>query len=878
MVERRDCLSKEVKNGLEFLKRKRLQRMRSETVTGPVSINNMMARSGGDALRASASCGVRLHSNTNVFSQPNGALNGKHVISKRKVDKFDTGDLEWTENIPECPVYCPTKDEFDDPLVYLQKIAPEASRYGMIKIVSPLTASVPAGVVLMKEKAGFKFTTRVQPLRLAEWDTDDKVTFFMSGRNYTFRDFEKMANKVFARRYYSASCLPATYMEKEFWHEIACGKTETVEYACDVDGSAFSSSPGDELGSSKWNLKRLSRLPKSVLRLLETAIPGVTDPMLYIGMLFSMFAWHVEDHYLYSINYHHCGASKTWYGIPGHAALQFEKVVREYVYTHDILSTDGEDGAFDVLLGKTTLFPPNILLEHGVPVYKAVQKPGEFIVTFPRAYHAGFSHGFNCGEAVNFAIGDWFPMGAVASQRYALLNRVPLLPHEELLCKEAMILYTSLELEDSDYFSADIVSHRCIKTSFVNLMRFQHRARWLLMKSGACSGVLPNPNGTIVCSLCKRDCYFGYINCSCYNHPICLRHDVTSLDLTCVRNVTLIIRDDISEMEVAAKKFEMEGGILEEINQQPKRGGDGLCSYPLLNMSRRIEEDGYFPYCNIQFESIPEYGNLTPNESQEFEPNSHYADFLYSETINLNSEVSETSTSCVVSTFCSVAERLESASAPNNVYGNTSFSTRNLDSRKSPEESSRGAVESSQSSQSCDEHLNACPENFRGTKVTPSVDQDSDDSDSEIFRVKRRSTIKADKRNTNDGVSSMHSDHQGFKRLKKFQPDGRTGRVTSSDCFRIVESNSKLTTTNHRAPEIASVDRSARGSTIPISIKFKKLASDHDVNRQREQQPRKERLHLEPSKSTREPPPMEIGLKRLKVRGPSFIGSESRLD
>lgn len=94
-----------------------------------------------------------------------------------------------------------------------------------------------------------------------------------------------------------------------------------------------------------------------------------------------------------SINYHHCGASKTWYGIPGHAALQFEKVVREHVYTRDILSTDGEDGAFDVLLGKTTLFPPNILLDHGVPVYKAVQNPGEFIITFPRAYHAGFSHG-----------------------------------------------------------------------------------------------------------------------------------------------------------------------------------------------------------------------------------------------------------------------------------------------------------------------------------------------------------------------------------------------------------------------------------------------------------------------------------------------------
>lgn len=74
-------------------------------------------------------------------------------------------------------------------------------------------------------------------------------------RNYTLRDFEKMANKEFSRRYHSAGGLPSTYLEKEFWREIACGKTESVEYACDVDGSAFSSSPNDPLGKSKWNLK-----------------------------------------------------------------------------------------------------------------------------------------------------------------------------------------------------------------------------------------------------------------------------------------------------------------------------------------------------------------------------------------------------------------------------------------------------------------------------------------------------------------------------------------------------------------------------------------------------------------------------------------------
>lgn len=129
-VEGRVCLSKEVKNGLEILKRKRLQRMKSETVTGPISISNMMARSGGDALRSSASCGIRLHGNADSFPRSNGALNDKDVFSKRKVDKFDTSDLEWTEKIPECPVYCPTREEFEDPLTYLQKIAPDASKYG----------------------------------------------------------------------------------------------------------------------------------------------------------------------------------------------------------------------------------------------------------------------------------------------------------------------------------------------------------------------------------------------------------------------------------------------------------------------------------------------------------------------------------------------------------------------------------------------------------------------------------------------------------------------------------------------------------------------------------------------------------------------------
>lgn len=50
----------------------------------------------------------------------------------------------------------------------------------------------------------------------------------------------------------------------------------------------------------------------STLRLLRGQVPGISTPMLYIGQLYATFAWHVEDHYLFSINFQHEGAAKTW--------------------------------------------------------------------------------------------------------------------------------------------------------------------------------------------------------------------------------------------------------------------------------------------------------------------------------------------------------------------------------------------------------------------------------------------------------------------------------------------------------------------------------------------------------------------------------------
>ncbi|KAJ3681670.1 hypothetical protein LUZ60_014243 [Juncus effusus] len=554
MVEGRSYLPAEIRNGLETLKQRRLKRMQLAS-----SNQNPTSRSSGDALRSAPACGVRLPENNINY---NSNVRTRDAFLKNRVGKFEMENLDWIEKIPECPVFSPTKEEFEDPLEYLQKIAPIASKYGICKIVSPIHASVPAGAVLMKEQNGFKFTTRVQPLRLAEWALDDTVTFFMSGRKYTFRDFEKIANKEFSRRYSSTCNLPEMFLEEEFWREIAYGKTDSVEYACDVDGSAFSANPRDPLGQSNWNLKNFSRLPKSTLRLLRAAIPGVTDPMLYIGMLFSMFAWHVEDHYLYSINYQHCGAAKTWYGVPGASAPQFEAAVQKYVYNQDILSSsnrDENDAAFDVLLGKTTMFPPKVLVDHGVPVYRAVQRPGEFVVTFPRAYHAGFSNGFNCGEAVNFATGDWFPLGEIASRRYATLNRIPLLPHEELLCKEA----TSLQFSNS-HSNSDM----CIKTGFVHLMRSVDRVRGMVCGSGARVVYGEGEEfGVVLCGICRRDCYVMSVKCGCNLEPVCFHHEEELKKCTCEQNRILFLRDDITELESLCRKFENEDGLVDQVQE-----------------------------------------------------------------------------------------------------------------------------------------------------------------------------------------------------------------------------------------------------------------------------------------------------------------------
>ncbi|KAI5078753.1 hypothetical protein GOP47_0006424 [Adiantum capillus-veneris] len=250
---------------------------------------------------------------------------------------------------------------------------------------------------------------------------------------------------------------------------------------------------GSELADSFWNMKVMPRSPGSLLRYMPDEVPGVTSPMVYIGMLFSWFAWHVEDHELHSLNYLHIGAPKTWYAVPGDAAPALEEVVRVYGYGN---CTDSK-AAFTLLGEKTTVMSPEVLLAAGVPCCRLVQNAGEFVVTFPRAYHLGFSHGFNCGEAANFASPAWLEVAKDAATRRAAMNYLPMLSHQQLLYLLALSFSPrvplALAFEPRSSRSKGTMSssgEEAVKIVFTNDAAHNNRLLGLLVDNGVTGCVL----------------------------------------------------------------------------------------------------------------------------------------------------------------------------------------------------------------------------------------------------------------------------------------------------------------------------------------------------------------------------------------------------
>ncbi|ERN13745.1 lysine-specific demethylase REF6 [Amborella trichopoda] len=365
----------------------------------------------------------------------------------------DTEVLPWLKSLSLAPEYRPTMAEFQDPIAYIYKIEKEASSYGICKIIPPLPPSPKKTAIanlnhsLSALSPSCTFSTRQQQIGFCPRKPRPSATVvqkpvWQSGETYTLEQFEAKAKAFAKSRLKNPNSRPLA-IETQFWKATA-DKPITVEYANDMPGSAFGD-PVEQgvrrvIGESEWNMKVVSRAKGSVLRFMPEEIPGVTSPMVYVAMLFSWFAWHVEDHDLHSLNYLHLGSSKTWYGVPRDAAFAFEEVIRAHGYGGQVNPLV----AFAMLGEKTTVMSPQVLIDAGVPCCRLVQNAGEFVVTFPRAYHSGFSHGFNCGEAANIATPEWLRVAKDAAIRRASINYPPMVSHIQLLHALALSFHSRI--------------------------------------------------------------------------------------------------------------------------------------------------------------------------------------------------------------------------------------------------------------------------------------------------------------------------------------------------------------------------------------------------------------------------------------------------
>ncbi|XP_059661778.1 lysine-specific demethylase JMJ17 isoform X2 [Cornus florida] len=358
----------------------------------------------------------------------------------------------------------------------------------------------------------------------------DKDSFgFVPGKCFSLEAFRRVADRA-KKKWFGSTSTSRVQLEKKFW-EIVEGSVGEVEvmYGSDLDTSKYGSGfprvndqrpPSveaelwDEYCASPWNINNLPKLQGSMLRAVPDSIAGVMVPWLYIGMLFSSFCWHFEDHCFYSMNYHHWGEPKCWYSVPGSEARAFEKVMRKSL-------PDLFDVQPDLLFQLVTMLNPSVLQENGVPVYSVLQEPGNFVITFPRSFHGGFNFGLNCAEAVNFAPADWLPHGGFGAELYQLYHKTAVLSHEELVCVVAK----------SDYDSKTLPY---LREEFFRIYEKERTWRERLWRNGIVNSAPMSPRkhpeyvGTEedpTCIICHQYLYLSAVVCRCRPSAfVCLQH------------------------------------------------------------------------------------------------------------------------------------------------------------------------------------------------------------------------------------------------------------------------------------------------------------------------------------------------------------------
>ncbi|KAM4708756.1 lysine-specific demethylase 4B-like [Discoglossus pictus] len=216
-------------------------------------------------------------------------------------------------------------------------------------------------------------------------------------KQMTVGEYRKLAN---SDKYCTPRHQDFDDLERKYWKNLTF---VSPIYGADISGSLYDSD------IHLWNIAGLNTLLDMVEHECGIIIEGVNTPYLYFGMWKTTFAWHTEDMDLYSINYLHFGEPKSWYAIPPEHGKRLERLAKGFF-------PGSSQGCDAFLRHKMTLISPSILKKYGIPFDRITQEAGEFMITFPYGYHAGFNHGFNCAESTNFATLRWIDYGKMATQ------------------------------------------------------------------------------------------------------------------------------------------------------------------------------------------------------------------------------------------------------------------------------------------------------------------------------------------------------------------------------------------------------------------------------------------------------------------------------
>uniref|UniRef100_A0AAR2LQB9 [histone H3]-trimethyl-L-lysine(9) demethylase n=1 Tax=Pygocentrus nattereri TaxID=42514 RepID=A0AAR2LQB9_PYGNA len=211
----------------------------------------------------------------------------------------------------------------------------------------------------------------------------------------TVKEFRKTAN---SDKFCSPRYDDFEELERKYWKNVTFNPPI---YGADVNGTLY------DPDVDEWNVGRLHTILDTVEHDSGITIEGVNTPYLYFGMWKTTFAWHTEDMDLYSINYLHFGEPKSWYCVPPEHGKRLERLAKGFF-------PGSSQNCEAFLRHKMTLISPSILKKYGIPFEKITQEAGEFMITFPYGYHAGFNHGFNCAESTNFATQRWIDYGKQA--------------------------------------------------------------------------------------------------------------------------------------------------------------------------------------------------------------------------------------------------------------------------------------------------------------------------------------------------------------------------------------------------------------------------------------------------------------------------------